>query len=105
MLVYSLVMLPFSVLFMLISLSIYKGNTKLIHDYHQTKVTDPGAYGKAFGKALSVVGLAPLLSGLIGLLGDSKPIAAIAITVLIVLLCTGFVCIGIVQRKYNGGIF
>ena len=72
MLIYSLIMLPVSVLFMVLSLSIYKGNTNLIHDYHQTKVTDPKAYGKAFGKALTVVGLAPLLSGLIGFLGDSK---------------------------------
>ncbi len=105
MLIYSLIMLSVSVLFLSVSLSIYKGNTRLIHDYHRTKVTDPKAYGKAFGKALAVVGLAPLLSGLIGLLGDSRPITAIAVTVLTVFLCAGFVCIGVVQRKYNGGIF
>lgn len=105
MLLYSIIMLAVAVLFMVISFSIYKGNTDLIHDYHQTKVTDKKAYGKAFGKALAVVALAPLLSGLIGLLGDSKPIVLTAIALLAVLLCIGIVCICIVQKKYNGGMF
>ena len=105
MLLYSIIMLAVAVLFMVISFSIYKGNTDLIHDYHQTKVTDKEAYGKAFGRALAVVGLGPLLSGLIGLLGDSKPIVLTAIALLAVLLCIGIVCICIVQKKYNGGMF
>lgn len=105
MLLYSLIMLPVSVLFFVISLSIYKGNTQLIHDYHQTKVTDQKAYGKAMGKALAVMGLAPLFSGLIGLLGDSKPVAIISVAVLTVFLCIGIACICIVQKKYNNGIF
>ena len=105
MLLYSLIMLPVSVLFFVISLSVYKGNTKLIHDYHQTKVTDQKAYGKAFGKALTVVGLAPLASGLIGLFGDAKPIVLTALAVLFILLFIGITCICIVQKKYNNGIF
>jgi hypothetical protein len=40
-----------------ISISIYKGKTDLIHDYHQTKVTDKAAYGRAFGRATLFVGL------------------------------------------------
>ena len=105
MLIYSIIMLPVSILLITFSILIYKGNTGLIHDYHQTKVTDKKAYGKAFGKALAVVGLAPLLSGLIGFLGDSKQIAVIAVAVLIAFLCIGIVCICTVQKKYNGGIF
>lgn len=105
MLLYSIIMLAVAVLFMVISFSIYKGNTDLIHDYHQTKVTDKKAYGKAFGKALAVVALALLLSGLIGLLGDSKPVVLTSIAVLAVFLCIGIICICVVQKKYNNGIF
>ena len=72
---------------------IYRGNTNLIHDYHQTKVTDPKAYGKAFGKALFVFGLAPLFSGLVALAGDSKPIVITAIAVLVAIFCIGFICL------------
>ena len=105
MLLYSIIMLAVAILFMIISLSIYKGNTNLIHDYHQTKVTDKEAYGKAFGRALAVVGLAPLLSGLIGLFGDSKPLALLSVAVLAAFLCIGIICICVVQKKYNGGMF
>ena len=105
MLIYSLITLPVSLLIMLLSLCVYKGNTNLIHDYHQTKVTDQKAYGKAFGKALATVGSAPLASGLIGLFGDSKPIAITAVAVLLILLGIGIACICKVQKKYNQGIF
>ena len=37
--VYSLIMLPVAVLFMAISLSIYKGNTNLIHDYRASAIS------------------------------------------------------------------
>lgn len=105
MLLYSVIMFSVSVLFTVISTSIYRGNTNLIHDYHQTKVTDRKAYGKAFGKALFVVGLAPLFSGLIALTGDSKPIVITAIAVLFVGFGIGFICLWRVQKKYNQGIF
>ena len=74
-------------------------------DYHQTKVTDNSAYGKAFGKALFVFGLAPLFSGLVALAGDSKPIVITAIAVLVAIFCIGFICLWRVQKKYNHGIF
>ena len=51
MLVYSIIMFLVAALFTVFGISIYKGKTDLIHDYHQTKVTDKSAYGKDFGKA------------------------------------------------------
>ena len=105
MLAYSVIMFSITVLFVSLSTAIYNGKTDLIHSYHQTKVTDKAAYGKAFGKALLVVGAAPLFSGIIGLLGKSDAIAMTAVAVLIVGIAVGVVCIVAVQRKYNKGVF
>ena len=79
--------------------------TSLIHDYHQTKVTDKAAYGKAFGKAMFVVSMALLISGIIGLFGASEVIATIAVAVLFIGLFIGIAWIVAVQKKYNKGVF
>ena len=105
MLIYAIIMFAFSVLCIAISISIYKGNTNLIHDYHQTKVTDKKAYGKAFGRALLILGVTALVSGVISLIGDSGEIAVTAVAVLAIGFSVGLICICAVQRKYNGGIF
>ena len=105
MVLYSIIMFLTAVPMMKISIAIYQGKTNLIHDYHQTKVTDKDAYGKAFGKAMMVVSTALLLSGIIGLFGDTEAIATIAITVLFVGLFIGIAWITAVQIKYNKGIF
>ncbi len=102
MFVYSIIMFSAAVIFVGMSIAIYRGKTDLIHDYHQTKVTDKSAYGKAFGKAMFVIAAALLLSGIIGLF-DS--FAMIAVAVLITGLAVGIGCIVAVQRKYNKGVF
>ena len=88
-----------------ISIEIYKGKTGLIHDYHQTKVTDQAAYGKAFGKAMFVVSASLFLSGIISLFGASEVIAKIAVVVLFIGLFIGIAWIVAVQMKYNKGVF
>ena len=105
MVLYSLILFFAAVPMIIISISIYKGNTNLIHDYHQTKVTDKAAYAKAFGKALFVVSMALLLSGIIGLFGASEVIAMIAVAVLFIGLFIGIAWIVAVQKKYNKGVF
>lgn len=105
MVLYSIIMLLTAVPMAGISIAIYRGKTDLIHSYHQTKVADKAAYGKAFGKAMWVVSGALLLSGIIGLLGDCETIAMIAVAVLLVGLLIGIACIVAVQKKYNSGIF
>ncbi|MBR2502831.1 MAG: hypothetical protein IKB62_01760 [Oscillospiraceae bacterium] len=102
---YSCILLPVSILFAVLSISIYKGNTKLIHDYHQTNVEDKEAYGKGFGKALGVIAAGIFISGVVGLLGDSDTIAMAAVIILFAGLFAGFFCIYKVQKKYNSGIF
>ena len=105
MVLYSIIMFLAAVPMMKISIAIYQGKTNLIHDYHQTKVTDKAAYGKAFGKAMFVVSMTLLLSGIIGMFGDSESIAMIAVAVLFVGLCLGIAWIVAVQKKYNKGVF
>lgn len=105
MLAYSIMMFFAAALVLLLGIAIYKGKTNLIHSYHQTRVTDKAAYGKAFGKAMFVVAIAPLLSGVIGLLGDSDVIALIAVAVLLTGIGIGMGLMIAIQKKYNNGIF
>ena len=102
MLAYSIIMFLIAVLFTGLGIAIYRGKTDLIHDYHQTKVTDKAAYGKAFGKSMLVFALTFLLSAILGLI---EALVIPAVVVLIVGLVIGIGCIIAVQRKYNQGIF
>ena len=79
MILYSIIMFLVGLLFLGLAIMIYRGKTGLIHDYHRTKVTDNAAYGKAFGKAMLVNSAALLISGIIGLFGDSELISMIAV--------------------------
>lgn len=105
MVLYSVIMFLAAVPMIWISIAIYRGKTGLIHDYHQTKVTDKAAYGKAFGKAMLAVSLSLLLSGIIGLFGASETIATISVAVLFVGLSIGIAWIIAVQMKLNKGVF
>ena len=105
MVLYSIIMFLAAVPMMKVSIAIYQGKTGLIHDYHQTKVTDKAAYGKAFGKAMFVISISLLLSGIIGLFGASEAVAMIAVAVLFIGLFTGIAWIVAVQKKYNNGVF
>ena len=105
MVLYSVILFLAAVPMMKISIAIYQGNTSLIHDYHQRKVTDKAAYGKAFGKAMFIVSMALLLSGIISLFGDSEVVAMIAVAVLFIGLFIGIAGIIAVQKKYNQGVF
>lgn len=105
MVLYSVIMFLIAALMGGMGIAIYRGKTDLIHDYHQTKVTDKAAYGKAFGKAMLVLAMTLFLSGVVGLLGDSDTVAAIAVGVLVVGLFIGMACIIAVQKKYNSGVF
>ena len=102
MLVYSIIMFLVAALFTVLGIAIYKGKTDLIHDYHQTKVTNKSAYGKAFGKAMLVIATVMLLSGIIGLF---EKLLILAVAILIIGFVLGIGCIVAVQKKYNKGVF
>ena len=102
MLAYSIIMFLIAALFTGVGIAIYRGKTDLIHDYHQTKVTDKAAYGKAFGKAMLVIATVLLLSGIIGLFEN---MIILAVAILVIGLVIGIGGIVAVQRKYNKGVF
>ena len=102
MLAYAIILFLVGALFAGLGLAIYRGKTDLIHSYHQTRVTDPAAYGKAFGKAMFVLAAALVLSGLIGLVDRTS---FLSVAVLMVGLAIGIGCIIAVQNRYNKGIF
>ena len=104
MLAYAIIMFLIAALLAALGIAVYGGRTELIHRYHQTNVTDKEAYARAFGKALLAVAAAPLLSGIIGLLGDSAGIALLAAAVLVIGTGIGIGRIASVQKKYNGGM-
>ena len=103
MIVYTIVMFAVAAIFAVLAVLIYKGKTGLIHDYHQTKVTDKDGYGKAFGKAMAVLAAAMALSGAVSLFGEG--VMWIAVAVLLAGFLIGSVAIVRVQKKYNGGMF
>ncbi len=105
MLLYAVLMFSVSVIFAALSMMIYRGKTDWIHSYHQARVKDKAAYGRAFGKVLLGIALAPFISGVIGLCGDSDLLAVTAVAVLLSGLALGFCGILAVQRRYNKGLF
>ena len=100
MMLYAMIMFAVTALFGLLAAWIYKGRTDLIHDYHQTKVQDKAAYGKAFGKAMAVISVAMLLSAVVALFT-----MWCAMAILFAGLVVGIAAIVRVQKKHNGGVF
>ena len=105
MIAYAVIQFSMALLFAGIAIAIYKGKTGLIHDYHQRRVRDLEAYGKAFGKAMGVMAGTMALSAGIALLGEYRGFMWAAVGVLFFGFGVGTVAIILVQKKYNGGVF
>ncbi len=99
--IYALTMFAVAVLFAAVGIAVYRGNTHLIHDYHQRKVTDLDAYAKAFGKALIPFAVTPFFAGILGWLKYT----VVSVVVLLTGLAVGVIWLVAVQRKHNGGLF
>ena len=78
--IFSIILFLTSILFIIIGISIYKGNIELIHSYHQENVTDKVGYGKAMGKSLIMFSLPLIISGIIAFFTET------AIPVIILLI-------------------
>ena len=107
MIVYSIIMFVTAVLFFVLGIAIYNGNTKLIHDYHQMNIKESvqREYGKAFAKGMFAICTTLIISGIIALFGEEGYILAMSLFVLTVGLIVSFLILVKVQRKYNGGMF
>jgi len=107
MIAYSILMFAIAVLFLVFGIAIYKGNTKLIHDYHQThiKESERQEYGRAFSKGMFAICATLIISGIVALFWEEKTIIDLSLTVLIAGLIVSFIILARVQKKYNGGFF
>ena len=107
MIVYSIIMFAAAVLFLAFGIATYKGNTKLIHDYHRTNVkeSERPEYGRAFAKGMFAICATLFVSGIIALFGEEGFIVATSLSVLTVGLIVSVIILVKVQKKYNGGLF
>ena len=107
MIAYSIIAVITAVLVFAFGIAIYRGNTKLIHDYHQTNVKESERleYGRAFAKGLFVLCVTLLISGMIALFGKGNLIVAASLVVLFAGLIVFVIVLGKVQKKYNAGRF
>lgn len=98
---FSIILFLTSILFIILGICVYKGNTQLIHSYHQENVTDKVGYGKAMGKALIIFSIPMLISGVTALFTES----VLPVMILILGMVVGFIPIIKAQQKFNGGMF
>ena len=105
MIAYSVLMFVIAVFFLIMGIAIYKGNTKLIHDYHQTHVKESQRreYGRAFAKGMYAISATLLICGIIGLFGENGAVIAASLGVMFAGLVISIIIIARVQKKYNGG--
>ena len=105
MILYGIILLLVAGLMTILAVRIYKGHTELIHNYHQTNVTDQAGYGKAMGKALMTLAGVMTVSGGVSFFGESPVVMGTAVGVLGLGLLVSVLVIVRVQKKYNGSVF
>lgn len=107
MVIYSAILFAAALVFFGLAAAIYRGNTNLIHDYHQTHVkeADKKKYGRSLSKGLFVLAASLVLSGVIALWGDTVPVVLTSVGVLLAGLVISFIVAAKVQKEFNGGFF
>ena len=105
MIIYSVIMFIAAAIFSVFAILITKGNASLINCYREERVKDKVTYCKKIGQSFFIMAAAILVSGVISLFSEAKPVALSALGVLIVGTVIGMVRLFQVQKKYGGGIF
>ena len=107
MIVYSIILFVTAVLFLAFGIALYMGNTKLIHDYHRTKIkeSEQKEYGRAFSKGMFAICATLLMSGIIALIDNEGWGLGASLIVLAAGFIVSFIVLIKVQKKYNGGLF
>ena len=107
MIAYSIILFLAAILFLALGIAVYKGNTNLIHDYHQTNIkeSDRTEYGRAFAKGMFAICATLFISAMIALFGKEGSMITGSLLVLFAGLIVSVVVIVKVQKKYNGGLF
>ena len=107
MLIYTIITLAISILFVWLGIRINRGALYLIHDYHQKNVKEEekAAYGKAFSKGMFGMAAFMILSGVVAIFGESKLFMIASLVVLFLGFAISIAVLLRVQKKYNGGVF
>ena len=105
MVIYSVILFAAAALFFGLAAAVYRGNTNLIHSYHQTHVkeADKKQYGRSFSKGLFVLAISMVCSGIIALFGETVPVVATSVGVLLAGMAVAFLVVAKVQKEFNGG--
>ncbi|MDO4565083.1 MAG: hypothetical protein Q4C04_05665 [Clostridia bacterium] len=107
MIIYSAIMLVVAIPFLIFAVLIYRGQTSLIHIYHQRRVAekDKPAYARAVAKCLFAITGALIASGIVGLFGESRTVVVCAVAILFAGFIPPIVMFIRVQKRYNGGLW
>ncbi|MBO5078782.1 MAG: hypothetical protein J6B67_03755 [Oscillospiraceae bacterium] len=107
MLIYTMITLAISILFVWFGIRINRGALYLIHDYHQKNVKEDEktAYGKALSKGMFGMAASMIVSGVVALFGESKSFMIASLVVLFLGFAISIAVLLRVQKKYNGGVF
>lgn len=104
---YSIILLAVALLFLAVGIAIYRGNAKLIHDYHQENIkeSEKPKYCRAFAKGMFVLAATLLISGVIPLVSQEGSFFIASFILLVLGLIASIIIFIKVQKKYNGGLF
>jgi len=84
---------------------IKRGNLSVLHSYHYENVTDSEGYARAMGLTLALMSLPVFVHSFLSLFYQVKAVSVAGITVLLMGLIVGAICIFRVQAEYNGDLF
>lgn len=99
--IYSIVMFCIAAGLIVCSFLIYRGNTKLIPGYQPKNGRANKNYTKELGRALFIVTLAPYLSGILAMFGNSDTVKILSVFVLVGVFVFGWNRVKAVNKKYN----
>ncbi len=104
---YSIILFVVALLFFVVGIAIYRGNAKLIHDYHQENIkeSEKPKYCRDFSVGMFVLAATLLISGIIPLVSKEGPFLTASIVLLVSGLIVSVIIFIKVQKKYNGGLF
>lgn len=90
---------------LIVGLVIKGGNLSLLHSYHYENVADTESYAREMGLALALMSVPITIHAFLSLFYQVKIISVVGITVLLVGLIIGAICIFKIQAEYNGDLF
>lgn len=107
MVAYAVLLFAVAAVFLVLGILIYRGNTSLIHDYHQANIrkSEKKNYSKAFAKVMFGITLTLIASGVIALVGESKSVVFASMVVLFTGIIASFVLLIKLQKSTMAAFF